>query len=335
VIIEWGDLAARARGLSSRLLDLAAVLDLARAADVKALCAALPAALRPSAGETPADIERAVRGEAGRQLALLARWAGRRRHALAVIFEEEDLRSVRALLRGAAGAVPPDRRLAGLVPTPSLPEPALVDAAEAESPRAALARLAAWGRTDAEAAVPAATGVAPDLFGIESRLAQGFARRAVEAARRGGRRLRAAAAQVVDLENAWSVILADGFASEVPPGEIFLEGGRALERERFLGAAGARDPLVRRRLLAEAFAGGPLAAPFSDPATPWTRLEAAVLRARIDEQRRARRIDPLGPAPLLEFALRLRAQVRDLQAVTWGVALAAPTDLVAAELAGA
>jgi len=335
MILEWGDLDARARGLSARLLDRAALRALARAAGLPALARALPADFRPSAEAehlTPFQIERAVRAHAARQLALLARWADRRCRALAVIFEEEDLRSVRALLRGAAGSRPPDRRLAGLIPTPSLPEPALADAARAESPQAVLQRLASRGQPDAGPIVGAAAGVMPDLFLAEALLARGHARRCVEAARRGGPGLRAYAAQVVDLENAWSALLAGGFGAEVPAAEVFIEDGRALDRDRYLLAAAADDPLERRRLVAEAFAGTALAAPFTEITIPQTKLEAAVLRARIVEQRHAARVDPLGPAPLLEFALRLRAQVLDLQVVAWGVALEAPPDVMAAEL---
>jgi len=335
MIRDWGDLDARARGLSSRLLDRAALLALARAAGLPALRAALPAGLRPAEraeDPTPIDLERAARAHAARQLALLSRWADRRRHVLAVIFEEEDLRSARALVRGAAGSLPPARRLAGLLPTTSTPEPALADAAEAPTPQAALERLAAWGRPDAEAAARAAGGIAHDLFHVESLLARGFARRIEKAARRGGRALRAAAAQAVDLENAWTALFAHGFASDVSAADLFLDGGGALDRERYLRAAGAQDPTDRRRIVAGAFAGGPLAEPFGDLATPWTKLERAVLRARIDEQRRARHLDPLGPAPLLEFALRLRGQLRDLQTVVWGVTLDASPDVVATEL---
>lgn len=335
MIRQWGDLDARARGLSSRLLDHRALLTLAGAAGLPSLRAAFPAGLRPAEGAegpTPIDLERAARAHAARQLAVLSRWADRRRHALALIFEEEDLRSARAIVRGAAGSLPPARRLAGLLPTPSLPEPALVDAAEASTPQAALERLADWGRPDAEQAALAAGGITPDLFRVESLLARGFARRVEKAARRGGRALGAAAAQSVDLENAWTAFFADGFASEVAAEDLFLNGGRALDRERFLRAAEAHDPTERRRIVAGAFAGGPLGDPFGDLATPWTRLERAILRARIEEQRRARHLDPLGPAPLLEFALRLRGQLRDLQTVVWGVTLDASPDVVAADL---
>lgn len=337
MILEWGDLDARARGLSSRLLDREALFALAHADGLPALGRSLPVEFRPSALAEPKDltaieIERAVRAHAAGLLAVLARWADRRRPALAVIFEEEDRRSVRALLRGAAGSVPSERRVAGLIPTPTLPEPALADAAEADSPQAVLERLASRGQPDAGPAAAAARGIAPDLFRVEAQLARGFARRGVEAARKGGRRLRAYAAEVVDLENAWSVLLADGYGAEVPAAEVFIDGGRAMDRDRFLRAAGADDPIERRRLVAEAFAGTALEAPFADPASPQTKLEAAVLRARIDEQRIAGRVDPLGPAPLLEFALRLRAQVLDFQVVAWGVALAAPPDVMAAEL---
>ena len=64
MIRHWGDLDARARGLSSRLLDRAALLTLAGAAGLPSLRAALPAGLRPAEGAdgpTPIDLERAAR----------------------------------------------------------------------------------------------------------------------------------------------------------------------------------------------------------------------------------------------------------------------------------
>jgi hypothetical protein len=43
------------------------------------------------------------------------------------------------------------------------------------------------------------------------------------------------------------------------------------------------------------------------------------------------RLAPLGPGPVLWFALRLRAQVVDLQRIVWGAVLSAPrADLAAA-----
>jgi hypothetical protein len=66
-------------------------------------------------------------------------------------------------------------------------------------------------------------------------------------------------------------------------------------------------------------------------ATPAT-LEKTLLRWRVAAQRRLARLHPLGPALLLGWALRLRAQVMDLRTITWGVALRAPRPLLLAEL---
>lgn len=329
-MIAWGPLNARARGLATRLLDRAAMETLARS-EPEQLLASLAGG--EPVGPEPLAVERAVRRRAAAILSILSRWAGDRRVALAVVFEEEDLRSVRRLVRGAAAGAPPERRLAALVPTPTLPAHALADAAEAGSPAEAMARLARAGHPDAAALAATATGPAPDLFRLEVELARAAARRMGRAARRGGPRLVGHARRSIDLGNAWSALSAGAWAAEVDPDDVYVAGGRAIDGAGFAAIARLDDPDARRRALARAFAGGPLARVFADPATPLSDLERSALSACIEDERRARRLDPLGPAPLLELALRVRAQVRDLQAVLWGAALSAPSSAVSAALA--
>lgn len=328
----WGDLNARARGLSGRLLDRAELERLARAEPAE-LAARLLGHVPAGAPPPPLALERAVRRQAMAILAILARWAGEREETLAVVLEEEDLRSMRRLLRGAAAGISPDRRLAGLLPTRALSEATLAGAAEAASPADVLARLARAGHPVARALRDRAGGIAPDLFRLEVELARGFSARFVRAARRGGGRLSAHARRSIDLLNAGSVLSASAWRSEVDPAEAFVEAGKAIDAERFRDLASTEDPIARRRGLAAAFAGSPLARPFADLGTRPEALAATVLRARIEEERQARRLDPLGPAPLLELALRLRAQVHDLQAVIWGTRLAAPPEVITAAMA--
>jgi uncharacterized protein (DUF1501 family) len=61
-----------------------------------------------------------------------------------------------------------------------------------------------------------------------------------------------------------------------------------------------------------------------------SQLERALLADRIEALGREAREDPLGPAPVLRYFLRLRAQVIALRAAIWGAALAAPPAVRAA-----
>ena len=86
----------------------------------------------------------AVRRKAAARMRLLARWAGGRDAVLAVVFEEEDRRSLRALLRGAVQGARAEERLEDLIPTPLLPERALAELARQARPAAIAALLTAW-----------------------------------------------------------------------------------------------------------------------------------------------------------------------------------------------
>jgi vacuolar-type H+-ATPase subunit C/Vma6 len=44
------------------------------------------------------------------------------------------------------------------------------------------------------------------------------------------------------------------------------------------------------------------------------------------------RLDPSGAAPIIGFAIELRAEVMNLQRIIWGVALRAPSALIQAEM---
>jgi len=44
------------------------------------------------------------------------------------------------------------------------------------------------------------------------------------------------------------------------------------------------------------------------------------------------RVDPSGAAPIIGFAIELRAEVVNLRGIIWGVALQAPAALIQAEM---
>ncbi len=74
---------------------------------------------------------------------------------------------------------------------------------------------------------------------------------------------------------------------------------------------------------------------FDDPDVPLALLEARALRARIAAERRAARLDPIGPAPILEFLMRLRAERGDLRRINWGIAEGLPTMSIVGQLVAA
>ena len=94
--------------------------------------------------------------------------------------------------------------------------------------------------------------------------------------------------------------------------------------------------LFRSRRLAAAFGSDPVAHAFTraadDPAAP-AAIEEALLRQRIAVLAATVRQNPAGPASVLHYVLRLRAEVLDLRRVIWGVMLRAPRAAIAAALA--
>ena len=169
---RWEDLTARTRGLATHLLAPGQLDGLARAPDFDALSDAFRALglLVPEGGTvTPEQLELSVRRAAAAKLRTLTRWAGARKALLAVVFEDEDRRSLRAMLRGAVHGASAEQRLGGLIPTPALPERALGELARQPTPGAVAALLAAWGSPYGPALLPDAAAVHPDLLALEPR----------------------------------------------------------------------------------------------------------------------------------------------------------------------
>jgi vacuolar-type H+-ATPase subunit C/Vma6 len=323
---RWEDLATRARGLGTHLLDRSAIASLAAAENV----AALGSALRgygypiPEGALTADDLELAARRHAGRRLSVLARWAGHRSTLLAVIFEDEDRRSIRALVRGAVQGAPSDLRLAGLIPTPALPERALRELALQPSPGAIAVLLTAWGNAYGTALLRDANATQPDLLALESGLNVTFARRALDGARGTGSALVIDYVRdTIDLENATAALILTAGEADSPGKTAFVEGGRRLSLGMFLEAIAAGDAGAAGRRLAAVFRPTPLAAAF-ERAADASGIEEQLLRARIVMIRDVERRDSAGPASVLGFALRVRAEVFEVRHAIWSIVLGAP-----------
>jgi len=333
----WDDLNARARGLATHLLGRAALDRMARAADLPAVATELAHRGYPvpaGAGAAPA-LDLGARRAAGTRLALLARRAGHRAEPLRILFEDEDRRSIVALLRGAAAGAPEDQRLAGLVPTPALPERALRALARQSSLSSVAALLGAWRHPLADDLPREATAAEPDLLRLETAVTRVFARRALAGARRTGRHglLSRYVRDLIDQENAWAALSLSS-EREARPADYWLEGGERLTREVFERAFGAGGPAAAAPLLATALAGTPIAAALADAADRGAAdLERRALAGRIRDLQSEARHAPLSPAPLLWYALRLRAEVLDLRWLAWGLTLGAPPALLADGLA--
>jgi len=310
--VSWPDVVARSRGLGSRLLSRARLAALADG-DLAGLAAALnlePRTGHGAAGRVswgPAELDRAIARRGAGLLGLLARWCGERAGVLDLVFGDEDRRSVRALLRGAGAG--------SLVPTPQLPLRALDVLAEQRGPAEVASLLAAWGHPYGAVLLPAAARPEPDLAGLEASLSRAFLVRARAGARRGDRDLREAVVMEADLHNATALWTQAGQPVE---GEaVFVEGGRRLDLTLLRGLWG-QDRGALARALGRAFADTPFAAVLGDPDLAGADLVRGLRGARLRQARQAARLRPLGTAPVLLLAERIRAEQHDLRALAWG-----------------
>lgn len=323
---QWGDLNARARGLTTHLVSRATLESLAAAPDLPALgrgcvtAGVLSSAPEPS---TSAALELAFRREAGRRLQRLARWLGPRTGRLTIVLEDEDRRSLRALLRGAVAGIATERRLAGLIPTPGLSERMLEALAARARLREVVALLVAWRHPYGPPLQALASVEDPDLYGLECALNRTFAERAAAGARPGDRALRSFVATTLDQENLLGALVLSGSHLERPADDAFLPGGRDLPLARFRSAATCDGPDAALRSLADCFPP-PLVRLIRRHLGDPVALERALLRGRIRTLQTAARLEPLGPAPVLGYLLRLRDEALTLRTVTWGIALGAP-----------
>ena len=323
---------ARARGLGGRLLRRGELEELA-GLDLDALARALVRDGRLEAigtPVTPAAIESAARRTAAAHLRVLERWAGAG-PTLEVLWAEEERRSLRALLRGALEGAPSEARVAGLVPTPLLPEGALVALSREPTPAKVAAHLVILSHPEAARVRDATAGEHPVLLDLELALVRGMTERLRRAARSGDANLREHAASLVDVANAEMALMLTSGPRDVPPKACFVDGGRWLARAAFERAAAAETAGECAARLSKALADTPIAPALGGTADP-AALEVAALRVALERQRSAARLDPLGSATLLRFLLRVRAQGMDLVRLAWGASLGAPAELVRPEL---
>jgi vacuolar-type H+-ATPase subunit C/Vma6 len=333
----WDALNARARGLESHFLTRDALEALARAPDLGALADAMrrEGVVAGDAGEQgrSGELDLAIRRWAAGMLRTLARWAGPRSEALPFVFDDEDRRSIRAMLRGAVQHATPEDRLAALIPTPTLPARALDTLARTATPAGVVAHLATWRHPFAPDLRLATSSAEPDLYHLEIQLARAAAERARRAALAShDAQLTAWVRATLDLENAVAAIALATEGTDVVPRELFLPGGARVDIVAFEEAITTHEPLACGRRLARALAGTPCGAILAHGGRATGSLEDELLRCRIAAMRRQVGVSPLGPLAVVYFALRLRAQVLDLERIVWTVALGAPGGELAANL---
>jgi hypothetical protein len=105
---------------------------------------------------------------------------------------------------------------------------------------------------------------------------------------------------------------------------VFIPGGRRLSVAAFERAAASSDPSAAARVLGTALGGGTIALLLRRHAAEPLALEDALETEMLGWLRHHARLDPLGPAPLLHYFLRLRQQTRALGRLVWSVDLGAP-----------
>ncbi|UCH28406.1 MAG: V-type ATPase subunit [Myxococcales bacterium] len=333
--IYLGDINTRARGLGTRLLEPAELDRLAHARSLFGLRRELSAlgVCHADTPATPEGLDRAIRRRAAKLMAILGRWSTEDRDPiLAVVLEDEDRRSIQSILRGAEQGAGSEARMSGLLPTTTLSERALRVLASQPTMADVVRMLVLWNHPLGAPLVEAVSADRPSLFEVEVALQQAFAKRALEHARKGGSHLLEYARQVVDVMNIWSVLLHFPERDETIAELSFIEGGQTVDRELFDQLFRSETFADAHRRLARELRESALANAFEGEPRGVASLDAAMLRTQIEHQNRAARVTPESAAPLISFALRLRAEVLNLRRVVWGVALRAPAALIQTEM---
>ncbi len=327
--MRWDQLNSRARGLAGHLLDRAGLRRVGAATTGPELLAILAPGGAPlpldRAGRDEAELDAWVGQVAADRFRTLDRWLGPCRSALAVVLEDEERRTLRRLLRGAAQGGSAATRLRSVVPTPSLPRRLLTRLAAATSPADLADRLTRAGHPAGRALASAAAGTdRSGLFGLEVALSRTFAVRATRLARAGGPVVRRFAALTIDLENGAGLLASPSWGGEVGPGDVWLEGGELLSAADHRRIAMSRDPAEVGPALAAQFRHTPLEQVFRMADPPERGFEGRSLAARIRWLRGLARRDPLGPAPTLLVLERIRLEAYLVRAALWSIRLGAP-----------
>lgn len=324
-------LVARAKGLSTRLLSRQTLEALADADDLDTLARNLSRHLPPlESVSVPVDIfalEDAVALTAYRHLETLAHWREHTDGVLDIHAASQDRHSLRALLRGAAAGAPPSSRLRGLLPTTSLPQPALTRLATASSPAAVVRELMLLDHPEARRLLPLVQASQVDLFTIDAALLVGFAERATNAAGRADQQARDFVQFSIDAGNVQHALLLAGESANDDAARVFVRGGRWLSERAFIAAAGAKGSERALTLLAAALASSPLASALPTLASEIAAVDRLLLVEMLRHLTRAARLDPLSTAPLLRVLVLIDAQSRNLRALAWGAQMRTPTHL--------
>ena len=318
-------LVARAKALSRRLVSREALETLADTGDLAGFARGLVrlgAAIDPL-GESPDlfAIERAVERTASRYLGTLDRWQTRSPGVLDVFNADRERRSLRAVLRGAVQGAPLEARLAGLLPTPSLRLPALVELARQGSAAAVVRQLMLFRHAQAPRLLALAEGARPNLMAIEVALLEGYANRATRAAAGGDEILRQFVHRRIDVINAQTAVLIAGEPREFSASDCFVEGGRWLARSDFVSASSTESQQAALAYLRTALARTPLAAVVSDAGG---QIDRKFLAFTLKQLTRESRLAPLSSAPLIRVLLAIEAQSYDLRALAWAAFLDIP-----------
>lgn len=329
---NWEDLVTRVRGLSGHLLGRARLLDVARSRDLIQVAAALDEAYGALsgivAGNSAAQLEIAVRRAAARYLRVITRWCGRRLPYLDPILLDEDRRSIRSLVRGAAAGLPASERLAGLVPTAALPERALEELAGRTSLHDVIALLISLGHPLGAPLREESRLPHPDLLRLDLSLNSEYAAqslRAVDHAPIGDDvryDLTQCVRETIDLENASTALQLAAQRSSTDATKFFIQHGARLGPLDFVAAASASSAAGAAAVLTRRFRGTPIAMVLRSTARQ--SFEDAVLAQQQRRAASAARRSPLGIAPIISFITRMRAEVRDLRYIIWRAALGAP-----------
>ncbi|HEX6316947.1 MAG TPA: V-type ATPase subunit [Gemmatimonadaceae bacterium] len=318
----WVDVVARTRGLATRMLTPADVAELARTRDLRSLATTLatrrgrPA---PEATLAPQDLDDAEARHTAAQLRILSRWIGARK-ALGMLYEEEDCRTLRALLRDAVAGMPAAEKLVGLIPTPSLPPRTMAQLAAAGSSASMAALLATHGHPYGPPLLAEATRQQPDLFRMEHAIVETWARRATRYAHRAGRAIRTYVQRSIDLANIWTMLLVTQYGFDDDREELYIEGGKVVTRAAFTSHIAEPSRPAAQRQLDELVRRTPLAA----ATRPGPGAEERVRVALAREQEALARRDPLGAAAVIVYWLRLRGERATVQRLIWSTAAGAP-----------
>lgn len=317
---DFSAVSARAKGLKSHLFSKTELEALAGAEGlVRALAHSgkLPLAENAHATEVESSLSQAVK----QFRTTLARWDGAA-PILEVFDARNDRRSLRTLLRGALQSAPAESRVAGLIPTPTLPARLISELGAQPTLRDVVSHLVVGGHPDGpRLSTITAEHAHPDLLQLELALVQGLGERLRRV--RGDAALHEFVMETIDACNLISAVQLSA-ARELEAGDCFVEGGASLTREQFIEVAKSRTPLDRLRTLHH---------PLLDETTMDVRdLERRAERLQLSHLAARSREQPSGSGPALLFMLRLEAMVHDVRALTWSHLLGTPADLVRSTL---